>query len=176
MDYKLCSDNLGQLIQLGFKINWLLLQIGYCGDDFIAQQFSKKDIVAYALEQLEEIDDDLIIMLVCEENDSYEFTNILHKLAKRERSSKEIQMRKLRALILSRSFAALPDDYMEGLIELTDIWISLGLPEDCPHVIQGRYNSLSPNDYYTKEMYETLKMKNFNWLDREISYIISHDD
>lgn len=176
MEYKLCPNNLEQLVQFGFKINWTLLQVGYWGNNFIPPQFTQKDVITYALEQLESIDNNLITMLVCTENDSYGFENILQNLAKNEEVSKELQIRKLRALIVFRNLETLPDDYTEGLIELTEIWISLGLPDDCPHIIQGRNNSLSPDTYYTKEMYEALKKKNFDWLDNEISYIIFKED
>lgn len=172
MEYKLCPNNLNQLVQFGFKINWTLLQIGYFGDDFIPPQFTQKDIITYALEQLKTNNNNLTALLACTKNDSYEFENILKKLAKNEGVSKEIQIRKLRALIVFRNIETMPDDYTEGLIKLTEIWVSLGLPDDCPHIIQGRNNSLSPDTYYTKEMYDTLKKKNFDWLDNEISYII----
>ena len=172
MEYKLCPNNLEQLVQFGFKINWTLLQIGYFGDDFLPPQFTKNEIIAYALEQLETVDNNLIAWLACTENDSYEFEDTLKKLAKNEGVNKEIQIRKLRVLIVFRNIGIMPDDYTEGLIKLTEIWVSLGLPDDCPHIIQGRNNSLSPDTYYTKEMYETLKKKNVDWLDNEISYII----
>lgn len=90
MEYKLCHNNLNQLVQFGFKINWTLLQIGYLGDNFIPPQFTQKDIITYALEQLKTIDNNLIALLACTENDSYEFENILKKLAENEEVSKEI--------------------------------------------------------------------------------------
>ena len=73
MEYKLCLDNLEQLVQFGFKINWTLLQIGYQGRDFIPRLFTKENIYMYAMKQLELTDNILIAMLVCTEND-YNFT------------------------------------------------------------------------------------------------------
>ncbi len=176
MEYKLCLDNLEQLVQFGFKINWTLLQIGYQGRDFIPRLFTKENIYMYAMKQLELTDNILIAMLVCTENDDYEFEMILEKLTKNENASQVIQLRKLRVLILFRHFTTLPNDYTDALIELTEIWVSLGMPDDCPHIIQGRNNSLSPAEYYTKEMYDILRKKNFDWLEKEISYIISQED
>lgn len=172
MEFKLCHNNLEQLIKLGFNINWTLLQIGYYGSEFILPQFTAEDVIKYAAEQLNSVNDILIERLACSENDSYEFRNILARLVSKEKVSKEMQMRKLRVLILYKKFANIPNNYIDGLVELTEIWVSLGLPDDCPHIVQGRGNSLSSNDYYTEEMYETLKKRNFDWLDNEISCII----
>ena len=173
MEYRLCLNNLEQLVQFGFKINWTLLQTGYLGYDLIPPLFTKEDICIYATKQLESIDNNLVSMLICAENDEFEF--ILKKLAKNENVNVEIQIRKLRVLILFRQFKALPNDYTNGLIELTEVWISLGIPDDCPHIIQGRNNLLSPDMYYTEKMYAILKKRNFDWLDKEILYIISQD-
>lgn len=176
MEYKLCPDNLEQLVQFGFKINWTLLRIGYQGYKLIPPLFTKEDICVYAMKQLELTDNSLVAMLVCNENDSYEFEKTLENLASNENVNMEIQLRKLRVLILFRHFKTLPDDYTNGLIELTEAWISLGVPDDCPHIIQGCNNSLSPDAYYTKEMYDILKKKNFDWLNKEISYLISQEN
>lgn len=171
MEYKFYPNSLEQLVHFGFKINWTLLQIGYLGCDFIPSVFTKGDISSYALNQLESTDDILVAMLADTNNTEYEFERILERLARNEDVNVDNQIRKLRVLILFRHFRTLPYDYTDGLIELTEIWISLGLPNDCPHIIQGRGNSLSPSTYYTKEMYETLKKRNIDWLDNEISYI-----
>ena len=45
MGYKLCPNNLEQLVQFGFKINWTLLQVGYWGNNFIPPQFTQKDVL-----------------------------------------------------------------------------------------------------------------------------------
>lgn len=176
MEYKLCHNNIEQLIQFGFKINWTLLRIGYLGYDFIWPLFTKEDIVTYVIKQLEWADNYLVANLVSEENDNYEFEMILERMAKNEDVNIEIQLRKLRVLIVFRHLKTLPNDYTDGLIELTEIWVSLGMPDDCPHIIQGRNNSLSSDIYYTKEMYDALKKKNFDWLNEEISYIISTEN
>ena len=176
MEYQLCHNNIEQLIQFGFKINWTLLRIGYLGYDFIWPLFTKEDIVTYAIKQLEWADNYLVANLISEENDNYEFEMILERMAKNEDVNIEIQLRKLRVLIVFRHLKTLPNDYTNGLIELTEIWVSLGMSDDCPHIIQGRNNSLSPDIYYTKEMYDALKKKNFDWLNEEISYIISTEN
>ena len=61
--------------------------------------------------------------------------------------------------IVFRCMETAPDDCVEGLIHWTETWVSLGLPEDCPHIVQGRHNALSPDAYYTREMCEALKKR-----------------
>jgi len=112
-------------------------------------------------------------MLLCAEHDDYEFAEILNQLSRHEQISTDLQRRKLRVLYVAENLKNLPEDYFEGLVELTEIWVSLGIPDDCPHVIQGRYNSLTLEEYYTRTMYDVLRKKNFDWLDEEIKNIIA---
>lgn len=175
MENQSCHDNLKLLIRFGFQINWTLLLMGYRGHGFIPPILTQKDICMYAMEQLELTDDYLVAILADSENNSCEFDETLEKLSRYENVSTEIQLRKLRVLVLYREFKSLPDQYVDGLLALSEAWISLGMPDDCPHVFQGRNNSLSPDEYYTQSMYDYLKEKNFNWLDKEITYIITQE-
>lgn len=176
MEYQLCLDNLDQLIQFGFQINWTLLQIGYYGYKFIPKLLTEQDISSYAIEQLKLSNNKLVmILLACIGYDDYKFEQVLQKLIKDERVNKELQIRKWRVLLVFRCVKSLPDNYTDGLIELTELWISLGIPDDCPHIIQGHRNNLSPHEYYTQAMYNVLKKKNEEWLHKEILFIISQE-
>ena len=84
-----------------------------------------------------------------------EFESTLNALAKNEGASEEIQARKLRALLVFRCMETAPDDCVEGLIRWTEMWVS-----DCPCIVRGRRNALSPDAYYTREMCEALKKRN----------------
>ena len=148
-------DRLDQLVRWGLKINWTLLRAGYCGKGFIPPQFTQEDIVAYALEKLKTVEDNLVAVLAGAENDRYEFESTLNALAKNEGASEEIQARKLRAFLVFRCMETAPDDCVEGLIRWTEMWVS-----DCPCIVRGRRNALSPDAYYTREMCEALKKRN----------------
>lgn len=161
-----------QLKDFGFRITWTLLKIGYYGDDNIPSLFTKKDISMYAMEELENENKILVAMLLCAENDDYEFDEILNQLCRHEHVSTNLEMRKLRVLFVSDTLKNLPEDYATGLMELTEVWVSLGIPDDCPHIIQGCHNSLTPEEYYTQAMYDILKKKNLDWLNEEIKDII----
>ena len=77
-------DRLDQLVRWGLKINWTLLRAGYCGKGFIPPQFTQEDIVAYALEKLKTVEENLVAVLAGAENDRYEFESTLNALAKNE--------------------------------------------------------------------------------------------
>ena len=64
MEYQLCLDNLDQLIQFGFQINWTLLQIGYYGYKFIPKLLTEQDISSYAIEQLKLSNNKLVMILL----------------------------------------------------------------------------------------------------------------
>ena len=63
------------------------------------------------------------------------------------------------------------NDFIDGLLELTDLWCKLDYPKDSPHVIQGLDNFLSPTEYYTKENYDILYKKNYEWFVKELSFL-----
>lgn len=174
MEYKLCRNNLELLLQLGFKIYWTTVKVGYYGYDYLPPQLTANDICQFALNKLNFNDaDELVARLACAENDKTEFENILDRLTQNENVSFETQLRKWIILLLFRRLETLSNDYTEGLVQLTEFWISLDLPDNCPHTIQGRNNCLSPKEYYTQAMYDILKEKNRNWLENEISEIIA---
>lgn len=176
MEYRLCRNNLYQLLEFGFQIRWTTVKIGYYGYHFIPPQLTMGEICEFTAEEMMNKDcNDLVARLACAEGDKCEFEEVLNRLVKGEDVSASIQLRKWRVLLLFRQLKKLSDDYTEGLVQLTEFWLSLGLPDDCPHIVQGRNNCLSPNQYYTKEVYTALKKKNENWLESEIADIIASE-
>ena len=99
----------------------------------------------------------------------------MNDLARSEAVDVELQSRKLRALFLYRQFSALPDDYENGLMELYQVWGTLGFPDDCPFQAWVRDRLLTATEDYTQSAYEALKRANFEWLYREIASIIRQE-
>lgn len=167
------SDNamkiINEFIKWKFNINCTLLKIGYYGEKNILSQLSKQEIYEYSKEILNEIDEeyDLIVQLISAYDD-YEFSEILNKLAREENVDYDIQLRKWIVYLVNKELTNISKDYFEGLMQLTELWISLGLPVECPHIIQGKNNTISPEEYYTKETYELLLEKNIKWVNDEI--------
>lgn len=165
---------INELKSFGFQINWTLLSIGYHGYSFIPVLLKKQSLRDYALEILETMNAnyELVAQIASVSDGDYEFDENLNKLVRRENVDFNLQVRKWRALLLNHQIKELPQDCFEALISLTEFWVSLGLPDDCPHIIQGRNNSYSPQEYYTNNTYKLVLEKNVKWLKHEISTII----
>lgn len=156
-----------------FKITWKFIKIGYLGYESIQPQITKKDICDYAYSLLEKSSSDFdeIAQLIGEKADDYEFNRILEKLAKHENSNMELQVHKWIIYLTERMISNLDNDYFEGLLNITEFWISLGQPKYAPHIYQGVGNNLMPQEYYNQGMYDLLKNKHKEWLKEEIQKI-----
>jgi hypothetical protein len=59
-------------------------------------------------------------------------------------------------------------------MSLFDFWAQLDYPIDSPHVIQGRGNNITPEEYYTQENYDNIYNMHVDWLKKEIKYILDN--
>jgi hypothetical protein len=173
MESQLCLDVIQKLKLIGFSINWTLLKIGYEGETFLPPQLSINDICQYAENLIENMNFgyELIVGLIIAKEDKDDFIRILETLSKTECVDYSVQERKWRVYLVKNILDTLPVDYLNGLLELTELWVSLGLPEDCPNIIQSRNNSYTPQEYYTQSMYETNIIQNRQWIYDEIKSI-----
>lgn len=171
-------NKLIKMSYLGLKVTWKVITIGLYGAEYISPQISKDDILEYLNKLLvfEDSEADDIILLICEDKNSPEFDKILNSLANNENSDFSLQLRKWRAYLLNELLNNLSQNCLQGLLELTEFWVSFGIPKDCPHVIQGYNNNLSSDEYYIQPMYNRLKKKNQKWLDNEISYLKANEN
>lgn len=180
MESLLPADAVQELKTMGFSINWTLLKIGYEGDEFLPQLLSMDSVYQYAKERLIEgadLDEDLVVRLIIDvedgNGDDYEFLRTLESLVEIECVSQLVQKRKWRAYLVEKGLSTLPNDYLNGLLDLASLWVSLGLPDDCPHIIQGRDNQYTPEAYYTQKTFNVLLEKNKQWLKDEVENIKS---
>lgn len=154
--------------QLNINITWKMLYRG-----LIKQQILAEDVIKFAIEKLEDGDDDID---VCElagtyANERNEVCELLWKLAEQENTEDEIEDRKIRAIIVYNVLKTKNNNFIDGLIDLTDLWASLDFPSDCPHIVQGKDNNISPNEYYTENNYNFMYEKNVEWLRKEIKFL-----
>ncbi len=108
------------------------------------------------------------------DGDTNDILDIMYDLANEENSQDELENRKLRAVLLSRHLKQKNNNCIDGLMELTDLWIELGCPNDSPHIIQGKDNQINPIEYYTDDNYNYLFKRNEEWLKREIDFILTY--
>ena len=172
-------SKIDELKQLGFSINWNLINIGYHGEFFLSPQITKEEIIEYAYNTLNYVSNnveiELIVDLIQSKSDEYLFSSALKKLSEKEYVDTEIQYRKWRLLFVKKHLDKLPIDYTEGLIELTELWVSLGMPDDSPHIFQGINNSYTIKDYYSQCLYDEIKKKHKDWVMAEKTYIIDSE-
>lgn len=154
--------------KIGLSITWRLLYKGIC-----EKQLNTRDVIAYAAEKLEEGD---TRGEICELAGSYEderedIQNLLWELVEQENTQDDFEHRKIRAAIVSNTLRTKDNDYIAGLMNLTNLWIGLDCPNDSPHIIQGKNNNITPQEYYTVENYNFLYDKNVEWLKKELEYL-----
>lgn len=172
-------SKIDELKQLGFYINWTLINMGYHEESFIPPQITKEEIIVYAYDVLNNISDAIeierIVDLIISKGDEYSFGTALKNLSKMEDVYTEIQYRKWRLLFVKKHLEKLPTDYTEGLKELTELWVSLDMPDDGPHIFQGVNNFYTVKDYYTPCLYEEIQKKHQAWLKAEQTFIIDSE-
>ena len=160
-------------IEIGFKISWTLLYIGFNGSEMFKKQLEGQDIINYTVTKMEEGDDSLDVVLLASTNvtNDNEINELLFKLSNSETIDYDIEYRKWRVIYVTKHLPNDQVDYIQGLIELGDIWAMLDFPDDSPHIFQGRNNSMTPNEYYTQENYFLLLKNHREWIEKEVSQL-----
>ena len=153
---------------LNVNITWRLLYIALREELLITE-----DIIEYASDILMQGDDRLVIceLAGADSTDSEYIKEKLFGLVEAENSENDYEERKIRAVIISEKLKEKNSNYINGLMELTELWVQFGYPEDSPHIIQGRGNNISPTEYYTQSNYDKLYIKNKEWLEKELSFL-----
>lgn len=163
-------NKLHVLENMGFKISWKLLYIGLYGEDEIPVSLTCDEVCDYLDSLLKVIygQTDNIITLIGEKEDSEKFEKLLKKLADEDDFNIGIQKRKWRAYLLQNVIENIHEDWFEGLLELTEFWITMGMPADCPLTLPRSGKKKAVQEYYSQPSYECNLNKNREWLKEEI--------
>lgn len=167
---------LREFLVLNFKITWTLIDIGYRGSDIFYGELQPIEIINYAISLLEEdCFDEEVVELACEdERNIDEINKYVKNLSEKETNAdKNLEMKKWMVCYVNKNLQYKYDNYIEGLIELGDIWVKLGMPKNCPHVFQGVDNNILPGDYYTQQNYDDLYRRHTSWIIKTIGEINS---
>lgn len=158
-------------IEKGFRISWTLLNMGWDGSSKFKKQLAGQDIIDFAMSKMEDGDESIDVVLLASSHatNTEEISELLKRLSDGEEVNADIEFRKWRAIYVSKNLPDIQAEYIQGLIELGDIWAMLDFPDDSPHVFQGRNNSITPNEYYTQENYIKLLEKHREWVEKEIA-------
>lgn len=161
--------------QYGFYVTWKLIDIGFRGNDIFKYNLEARDIINYAIEKIENNSEDNLIYELASmyETETEEINKILKKLSLKEKTTFNLEFRKWRIIYVINTIKNIDEnDYISGLIELGDLWEKLGYPQDTPHIIQGRFNTFTPEEYYTEENYKFLLIKHKKWIISEMKFIL----
>lgn len=145
------------------------MDYGFKSSEIFRDQLEASDIVDYAINCLQHENHHMLIgNLACiypyEEDQIHD---VLHQLATQEASDERLELRKWQYLYVMQYFPPKNENYIDGIVELGDIWADLDFPDHSPHVFQGVNDQISPQSYYTKENYEQMYEKHLEWLVRE---------
>ncbi|MBP3800973.1 MAG: DUF2247 family protein [Clostridia bacterium] len=159
------------------NISWKLIDIGFHGSKEFYEELSSKDIINYAISTSENDFKDLaykrlVEKIACEYEDNYEKLDyIIKELVKLENNiDYKLEFRKWVYMYVYINLKK-NSDYIQGLIELTELWAKLNFPDFSPHIVQGVNNDIIPQEYYTAENYNNLLRKHFEWLEAELENI-----
>ena len=171
-------NKLNYLKDIGFRISWKLISIGLLGKDEIPVLLTYDDVLEYLDSLLMDVNDQTnnIIRLICTKDDCVQFADILTRLANEDHSDPDIQKRKWRVYLVNNIIEHKNGDYMQGLLELMEFWISMGMPDDCPQIFPSSGRKEIVEDYFTQASYDLNLNKNREWLNREIQNIIMHEE
>lgn len=156
---------LKEIKELGLSITWRLLYLGVQ-----SEYIETEEVIEYATEKLEEGSEreEICELAGAYAEDHEEICNVLWKLTEQEETQNDIENRKIRAVIVSKVLKTKNGNCINGLMDITDLWIELGYPNDSPHIIQGKENCITPSEYYTMDNYNFLYTKNVEWLRKEL--------
>jgi hypothetical protein len=145
--------------------------MGWDGKVKLKRQLAGQDIIDFAMNKMEDGNEsiDVVLLAGSHATDAEEISELLKRLSSGEEVDADHEFRKWRAIYVTKNLPDIQSEYIQGLIELSDIWALLDFPDDSPHVFQGRNNLITPNEYYTKENYIKLLEKHQEWLEKEIA-------
>ncbi|MBQ3416105.1 MAG: DUF2247 family protein [Clostridia bacterium] len=161
----------------GLNISWKLIDIGFRGSEEFYGELSSNDVINYAISYLdnnfENIEYKLLIeSIACEyEEDIEQLNYYIQKLVEMEKNIDEkLEFRKWVYIYVYKNIHK-NENYVQGLIDLTEMWGKLNFPHNSPHIIQGVNNKINPKEYYSLDNYNEILKKHFEWLNKELENI-----
>lgn len=59
------------------------------------------------------------------------------------------------------------EDFVKGLLKISEFWLDMFQPMDSPYEFQGFGNNLNPQEFYTQNNYNKIIQKHKDWLEKE---------
>lgn len=128
--------------KIKFTVNWGTVLIGWTGSSHFSKQLGREEVEQFAEKWIKESNlyNDLMADLIVNNSiDDEEISVILKQIVAKQTVNLNLEERKWRCVLLYALLEHIDserENYINGLAELTDFWVSFGLPQDNPHIIQ----------------------------------------
>ena len=163
--------SINEIINDNIKITWTLLLICFNSNNLLKnceyeQKFiSASDVINYAVSFLETTDNmDVASLAVLQEDEERDLLRLLTQLSARENCKYSFEFRKFRAMYIREKLPSADEEFIHGILQISELWDKFGFPED------------SPNIYFNFEDYSLLNFKkllelHIAWIKREFEII-----
>jgi len=158
------KNALKALADNNIPINWGTLLVGWRGLKTFFPQISAPDVIQFAIQKLEteaSVPEQVLRLASLYETDTHEVGSLLFSLSKSVPYDHDIEERKWRLVMLIDLLQHLPDDPMNGTLELVDFWSSWGFPKGSP------ISEININKYSDRQSFEKLRADLELWINRE---------
>ncbi len=126
---------------------------------------SSNEVIKYAVGFLECTEnDDIVSLAILKSSEQEDIINILKKLSESENEDYNLEFRKFRAMYIYKNLPSTSDDFMHGILKLSELWDKFGFPEDSPNIYFEFKN-------YSQENYNKLLEIHNSWLKSEFEFI-----
>lgn len=152
-------------------INWKLINIGCLGSETFFKELDYEEITNYAISIFDEKNKNILRILSYNKDEYEEMGEFIKELAIQENSDEKIAYKKWELIYIIKNLPPKRIDYIQGIIELQDIWAKIDFPKDSPLILQGLNNDISPEEFYTENNYLILYNLHMDWIKEKIDFL-----
>lgn len=152
-------------------INWKLINIGCLGSEAFFKELDYEEITNYAISIFDEKNKNILRILSYNKDEYEEMGEFIKELAIQENSDEKIAYKKWELIYIIKNLPPKRIDYIQGIIELQDIWAKIDFPKDSPLILQGLNNDISPEEFYTENNYLILYNLHMDWIKEKIDFL-----
>jgi hypothetical protein len=159
------------IINIHIRITWTLISICFNSNRLLRNSeyertfISANEVINYAVGFLEYTEnDDIVSFAILRNSEEEDILNILKKLSESENGDYCLEFRKFRTLYIYENLPSKNDDFMHGILKLSELWDKFGFPEDSPNIYFEFKN-------YSQEKFNKLLDIHNSWLKSEFEFI-----
>ncbi len=151
--------------------NWTTVLVGWRGVGVYYRLVSSEEVISYSDDQLSAAPNDkfdAVLELSQATSDDVELiNNTLNALASPDTKDLKDAKRTWQLILLKDILTTLTNDPVSSLTELSGFWAGFDYPSDGPHIVQGKNNTIAPQDYYTEQNLKQIIDKHLKWIRQE---------